>query len=204
LVVAPAGDVTAEREAAEGEFADPDAGAAAVESLEPDFLVGVVTVSDAGRELIVPVADFDAGGGFVGPEVEEELEEVDGVFAAAEFSGLEEATLELADFAVEGFVERKKYRGMKRIARRIAAAAPTSTSVFELEDLGGVETRRGPAMVAFTWGSEETGMRVRAGGVAAFGEIGESGTASGSICGSGCRCTALDEPVAAAAWLFAA
>jgi len=56
--------------------------------------------------------------------------------------------------------------------------------------------RRGPPMVAFTCGSEVTGMRERGTCGAGFdadgdldgGETGESGTASGSISGNDSRC----------------
>ena len=60
-------------------------------------------------------------------------------------------------------------------------------------------------MVAFTCGSEETGMRERGACGAVFdwdgergGERGESGTASGSISGSDSRCAARGEDDSAA------
>lgn len=52
-------------------------------------------------------------------------------------------------------------------------------------------TRRVLPMVALTCGSDLTGMGARAMG-AAFGETGESGTESGSICGSGARWVTCD------------
>jgi hypothetical protein len=78
----------------------------------------------------------------------------------------------------------------------MAAAALTRKSLLERLETGGLLMRRGPPMVAFTCGSEETGMRARGTcGAAAFdpdgcldgGETGESGTASGSISGNGSR-----------------
>jgi hypothetical protein len=51
----------------------------------------------------------------------------------------------------------------------------------------GEMTRRELPMVALTCGSDLTGMGARASFEAAFGETGESGTESGSICGSGSR-----------------
>jgi len=91
----------------------------------------------------------------------------------------------------------------------MAAAALTRKSLLERVETGGLLLiRRGPPMVAFTCGSEETGMRERGTCCAAFdpddgdragGETGESGTASGSISGSGSRCAVRDDDVAAAA-----
>ena len=79
----------------------------------------------------------------------------------------------------------------------IAAAALTRKSLLERVETGGLLMRRGPPMVAFTCGSEETGMRERGiccgaasgpdGGLDG-GETGESGTASGSISGNDSRC----------------
>lgn len=48
-------------------------------------------------------------------------------------------------------------------------------------------TRRELPMVALTCGSDLTGMGAREAMGAAFGETGESGTESGSICGSVAR-----------------
>jgi hypothetical protein len=59
-------------------------------------------------------------------------------------------------------------------------------------------TRRELPMVAFTWGSEVTGMGAREGCGAALdrvgGATGERGTASGSICASGSRGVAREDP----------
>jgi hypothetical protein len=55
----------------------------------------------------------------------------------------------------------------------------------------GEMTRRALPMVALICGSDLTGMGPRATGVA-FGDTGESGTESGSICGSGARGFACD------------
>jgi len=108
-----------------------------------------------------------------------------------EFSGLAEAALEIEEFGAEELEERRKKRGMKRTASRIAAMALTRMSLLERWDTGAATTRRGPPIVAFTCGSEETGMLARVGCVEVYdrdgGDTGESGTASGSICGSGWR-----------------
>ena len=66
-----------------------------------------------------------------------------------------------------------------------AAAEPTKKSLLERGAGLGEITRRELPMVAFTCGSEVTGMGAREGCGADFGETGESGTDSGSICGSG-------------------
>ena len=82
---------------------------------------------------------------------------------------------------------------MKRMARITAAAALTIKSLLERRGVGfGVMTRRGLPMVAFTCGSEATGMGAREGALVgalgeALGEMGESGTESGSMWGSGSR-----------------
>lgn len=68
---------------------------------------------------------------------------------------------------------------------------------------GGLLTRRGPPMLAFTCGSEDTGIRERWAGGVTFdipeerpvgerdgGDTGDSGTARGSISGSGSGCVA--------------
>ena len=91
----------------------------------------------------------------------------------------------------------------------IAAAALTRKSLLERVETGGLLMRRGPPMVAFTCGSEETGMRERGTCGAASepdgdldgGETGESGTASGSISGNGSRCAVRgdDDALAGAA-----
>lgn len=180
----------AERDPLGEGFADPDPGAAmfSLEFRDADSLPAAAALSaDSGFEIGVRATGFDAADGFVEAAV-------DGVP-----EGVAEAEPEAVELGLEVFVERRKKRGRNKIANSTTAVAPTSTILFELEDLGGVGTRRGPAMVAFTWGSEETGIRVRGGGVVTFGETGESGTANGSICGSGCRCELPEEAVAAAA-----
>ena len=84
------------------------------------------------------------------------------------------------------------------MARMTAAAAPTRKSLLERGDGLGEMTRRELPMVAFTWGSEVTGMGAREGCGAALdrvgGATGESGTASGSICASGSRGVATRGP----------
>lgn len=183
LAAGSAGDGATERETPGAESSAPVAGSAVDDS---DFLFPGVTISDdAVREFGVAGTDFEGSGGFV--SAADDVEEGDRVFAGAEFSGATEELLEPAELGADRLVERRKNRGTNRIARSTAAAAPTSISVFEPEDLGGDGTLRGPAMVAFTCGSEETGIRVRAGFIVVFGETGESGTASGSICGNGWR-----------------
>lgn len=77
----------------------------------------------------------------------------------------------------------------------MAAATLTRKSLLERVETGRLLMRRGPPMVAFTCGSEDTGMRERDTCGAAFdpdgdrdgGETGESGTASESISGNGSR-----------------
>jgi hypothetical protein len=117
-------------------------------------------------------------------------------FEAPVFAELAFATPSFTDLGIElGAGERvaeeagaeelgeRSNRGTTRMARSTAAAALTRKSLLEREEVGsGAGTRRELPMVAFTWGSEETGMGE------AFGETGERGTASGSICGSGSRC----------------
>jgi hypothetical protein len=83
---------------------------------------------------------------------------------------------------------------MKRTARITAAAAAATKSLLERRGVGfGMMTRRGLPMVAFTCGSEVTGMGAREGCAfagafgATLGETGESGTESGSMCRSGSR-----------------
>ena len=96
------------------------------------------------------------------------------------------------------FDERSSMRGTKMMASRIAAAAATRKSVLERGRAGlGEMGRRGPAMVALTCGSVETGIGAREGVdfVLVGGSTGESGTESGSICGSGARCAVREVPL---------
>jgi hypothetical protein len=110
-----------------------------------------------------------------------------------EFSG-EEFTAELVAFGADQLRERSTKRGMNRMARIRAAAALATKSLLERRGVGwGAMTRRGLPMVAFTCGSELTGMGAREGCAftgafgEALGETGESGTESGSMFGSGWR-----------------
>ena len=89
----------------------------------------------AGFEAGVPATDLVGAGGFVAAGFEGMVEDDDGVLAGAELSGVAEAPLDPAELGAAGFAERRKYRGIKSIASNTAAAAPTSTSVFELEGL---------------------------------------------------------------------
>ena len=83
--------------------------------------------------------------------------------------------LELAELGADGLGERSNNRGTRIIARRTAAAALTRKSLLERGVGLGLMTRRGLPIVAFTCGSEVTGIGARD-----FGETGDSGTASGS------------------------
>jgi hypothetical protein len=126
-----------------------------------------------------------------------EFEDGDGLAldGGAEFLGTGEVALELVEFGAEDLDERRIRRGTKMIARRAAAVALTRKSLLERGCGFGEMTRRALPMVAFTCGSDVTGIGEREGrGVAArealgeaLGETGESGTASGSISGSGWR-----------------
>lgn len=138
-------------------------------------------LGDAGAEFVFEFAAFA------------ELEDGDGlVLPAAEWfsAGVEEA-LELAELGAAGLDERRIRRGTKMMARMTAAAALTRKSLFERGCGLGEITRRALPMVALTCGSEVTGIGAREGcGVTlreALGETGESGTARGSISGSGWR-----------------
>jgi hypothetical protein len=118
------------------------------------------------------------------------------VFVAARAEGLAvtgKDVLVLVALGVEDLAERRIRRGTKMIARRTAAVALTRKSLLERGCGLGEITRRGLPMVAFTCGSEVTGIGARGSCVAlrgALGETGESGTASGSISGSGGCCVA--------------
>jgi len=138
-------------------------------------------LGEAGAELAFELAGFAA------------FKDGDGFVVAREVSVAGEVALELAEFGAVDFDERRIRRGTKMIAKRTAAAALTRKSLLERGCGLGEMTRRALPMVALTCGSELTGIGAREGcGVAvreglgeAFGEIGESGTASGSISGSG-------------------
>jgi hypothetical protein len=151
----------------------------AVSELAPDeFATGgfrsAEFLGEAGAELASELAAFA------------EFEDGDGFVAAREFSIAGEVAPELANLD-----ERRIRRGTKMIARRTAAAALTRKSLLERGCGLGEMTRRALPIVALTCGSELTGIGAREGcGVAergALGETGESGTASGSISGSGWR-----------------
>lgn len=166
-------------------FAEGEAGIAVSELAPDEFTTGgfrsAEFLGEAGAELASELAAFA------------EFEDGDGFVAAREFSVAGEVALELADLD-----ERRIRRGTKMMARRTAAAALTRKSLLERGCGLGEMTRRALPMVALTCGSELTGIGAREGcGVAAreglgdaFGETGESGTASGSISGSGWRCRA--------------
>jgi len=164
--------------------------------------------SDFAEGLFLFVREFEIGEGevVVGEFVAGELAAVE--FAAfaefedgdgsaldgeAEFSGTREVALELAELGAEDSDERRIRRGTKMIARMTAAAILTRKSLLERGRGLGEMTRRGLPMVALTCGSDVTGIGAREGcdGTVrealgeALGEIGESGTASGSISG-GC------------------
>ena len=150
-----------------------------------------------------------ATGGFRSPELLGELDAelafelagsaafVDGArfVAGRELSVAGDVALELAEFGAVDFDERRIRRGTNMIARRTAAVALTRKSLLARGCGLGEMTRRGLPMVAFTCGSDVTGIGAREGcGVAergalggALGETGERGTASGSISGSGGR-----------------
>ena len=136
-------------------------------------------LGDVGAELAFELAGFAA------------FEDGDGLAP----DGAGEVALELAEFGAVDLGERRIKRGTKMMARRTAAAALTRNSLLERGCGLGEMARRALPMVALTCGSELTGIGAREGcGVAArealgeaFGETGESGTASGSISGSGWR-----------------
>ena len=133
----------------------------------------------------------DTGAEFVFEFTFAELEDGDGFVLAGEFSATGEAPLELAELGKEDLDERRISRGTKIIARMTAAAALTRKSLFERGCGLGEITRRALPMVALTCGSEVTGIGTREGcGVTlreTLGETGESGSARGSISGSGWR-----------------
>ena len=134
-----------------------------------------------------------------------ELEDRDGFVTPGEeeFSVAGEEALELAGLGTEDLDERRISRGTKMIARTMAAAILTRKSLLERGCGLGEMTRRALPMVAFTCGSEVTGIGTRegCGGTLrdALGETGESGTASGSISGSGWRCAGRERTDADAA-----
>jgi hypothetical protein len=127
-------------------------------------------------------AEFEDGDGFA----------LDG---EAAFLGTGKVALELAELGAEDLDERRIRRGTKMIARMTAAAVLTRKSLLGRGRGLGEMTRRGLPMVALTCGSDVTGIgaregcdgRVREALGEALGEIGESGTASGSISGSDWR-----------------
>jgi hypothetical protein len=138
-------------------------------------------LGDVGVEFAFDFAafsEFEDGDGFA----------LDG---EAEFSGTREVALELAELGAEDLDERRIRRGTKMITRMTAAAVLTRKSLLERGRGLGEMTRRGLPMVALTCGSDVTGIGAREGcdGTVreALGEIAESGTASGSISGSGWR-----------------
>jgi hypothetical protein len=161
--------------------------------------------SDFAEGLFLFVREFEFGEGEAGIVVSElasvdfaafaEFEDGDGLASdgGAEFLGTGEVALELVEFGAEDLDERRIRRGTKMMARRAAAVALTRKSLLERGCGLGEMTRRGLPMVALTCGSDVTGIGAREGcGVGArealgeaFGETGESGTASGSISGSG-------------------
>jgi hypothetical protein len=136
-------------------------------------------LGDGGAELVFEFAAFA------------ELEDGDGFVLAGEFSVTGEVALELAELGKDGFDERRIRRGTKMMARMTAAAALTRKSLLERGCGLGEITRRALPMVALTCGSEVTGIGTREGCSPtlreALGETGDSGTARGSISGSGWR-----------------
>jgi len=142
-------------------------------------------LGDMGAEFafdFAAFAEFEDGDGFA----------LDG---EAEFLGTGKVALELAELGAEDLDERRIRRGTNMIARMTAAAALTRKSLLERGRGLGEMARRGLPMVALICGSDVTGIGAREGcdGTVrealgeALGEIGESGTASGSISGSGWR-----------------
>ena len=123
------------------------------------------------------------------------FDEGDGFVVGREASVAGDSALELAEFGAVDFEERRNRRGTNMIASRTAAVALTRKSLLARGRGLGEMTRRGLPMVAFTCGSDATGIGAREGcGVRergalgeALGETGESGTASGSISGSDWR-----------------
>jgi hypothetical protein len=138
---------------------------------------------EAGAEFAFELAAFEDRDGFVTP-------------GAEKFSVAEEEALELVGLGTVDLDERRIRRGTKMIARTMAAAILTRKSLLERGSGLGEMTRRALPMVALTCGSEVTGIGTRegCGGTLrdALGETGESGTASGSISGSGWRSVARE------------
>jgi len=171
----------------EFEFGEGDTGIVVSELVSVEFATGgfrsAEFLGETGAELALEFAAFA------------EFDDGDGFAVARELSVAGEVALELVEFGAVDLDERRMRRGTKMIARRTAAAALTRKSLLERGCGLGEMTRRALPMVALTCGSELTGIGAREGcGVAApealgeaLGETGESGTASGSISGSGWR-----------------
>jgi hypothetical protein len=171
--------------------------------------------SDFAEGLFLLVREFEFGAGEAGIVVSELASGkfVTGGFRSAEFLGEVGAefafefaafaefedgdglALELAGLGAEDLDERRIRRGTKMIARMTAAVVLSRKSLLEGGRGLGEMTRRGLPMVALICGSDVTGIGAREGcdGTVrealgeAVGEIGESGTASGSISGSDWR-----------------
>ena len=79
-------------------------------------------------------------------------------------------------------------RGTISAASTSVPAAPMMKYFSEPLAARGPATRRGAAIVTFTFGNDETGMCDGALGTAAFGETGDSGTESRSTPGGGAGC----------------
>lgn len=94
-------------------------------------------------------------------------------------------------------------RGTISAARTSVPAAPIRKYFNELPEARALGTRRGAAIVTFTFGSEETGICEGALGRSRPGETGESGTESGSIAGDAAGDT-RDIAPPADAWAAAA
>jgi len=171
----------------EFEFGEGDTGIVVSELVSVEFATGgfrsAEFLGETGAELALEFAAFA------------EFDDGDGFAVARELSVSGEVALELVEFGAVDLDERRMRRGTKMIARRTAAAALTRKSLLERGCGLGEMTRRALPMVALTCGSELTGIGAREGcGVTApealgeaLGETGESGTASGSISGSGWR-----------------
>jgi hypothetical protein len=174
--------------ARESVFAEDGTESAASELAASEFAPGGFSsefLDEGGATLVfefTAFVEFEDGDGFAEP-------------GAEEFSAAGEEALELAELGADDLDERRIKRGTKMIARTMAAVALTRKSLFERGGGFGEMTRRALPMVALTCGSEVTGIGAREGCGRlreALGETGESGTASGSISGSGWRCVARE------------
>jgi len=111
---------------------------------------------------------------------------------AAEGEALFEPDLTATGGEDEVSAELRSIRGTIRAARTSVPAAPIRKYFSEPPEARALCTRRGAAIVTFTFGSDETGICDGAFARSMFGAIGESGTESGSTDESETACAARD------------